>query len=230
MARWNAPGTVRTFGRIVSLLDFADQVTASGEFAKAHATWVWNGYDRGVHLTIAGQAGGTLSEQARRDLGVALRSVRDPNHRLSIDNYAKVFVEFHAGVGVDSAYDPDTVVAACREAALDALSFDKLRLGQAIHLSDLYRVLQDVPGVIFVDIDRLMYKKPAGMSVIGFLIFLYERRARFQGWFMPVPVQPHLRIFSARPSPAQPGVVLPAELAWVESPSVDLVITVKEVA
>src|SRR5690606_34495299 len=40
-ARSSAPNRVKTFGRIVSLQDFAALATASGLAAKAHATWVW---------------------------------------------------------------------------------------------------------------------------------------------------------------------------------------------
>jgi hypothetical protein len=36
------------------------------------------------------------------------------------------------------------------------------------------------------------------------------------------PVQVFLRIFSPRPRPGAPGVVLPAELAWVETPGQDI--------
>ena len=42
---------MRTFGRAVSLRDFEDLVTASGEVAKAQATWTWDGLGRAIHLT-----------------------------------------------------------------------------------------------------------------------------------------------------------------------------------
>ena len=221
-ARHNAPRTVRTFGRAVSLLDFEDLVTASGEVAKARATWVWDGLERAIHLTIAGQDGGTFSEQARRDLGDNLRTVRDPNHRLRIDNFTTVFVELHAGIAVDPAHEREVVAAAARQAVIDALDFDTMALGQAVHLSDLYRVLQEVPGVVFVDIDRLQFKRPSGMPGTVFLLYLLRRGAT------KMPVQHRLRIFPARPDPKQPGVVLPAELAALESPDEDLEITVRE--
>ena len=226
-ARENAPRTVRTFGRAVSLRDFEDLVTASGEVAKACATWVWDGLDRAIHLTIAGQQGAQLSEDARRQLGVQLRSARDPNHRLRIDNYRKIPIELRAGIAVDPDQDRDAVLAAAREAALAALSFDALRLGQAVHLSDLYRVLQDVPGVLFVDVDRLIFKRPAGMTNLGFLLFLFSRGVTFLPGLEPA-VQGHLRLFPARPDPAKPGHVLPAELATIESPTQDLIIEPRE--
>jgi hypothetical protein len=185
--------------------------------------------DRSIHLTIAGQAGATFSQQARRDLGTSLNLLRDPNHRLRIANYQKVYVEFRAGVAVDAAYDRETVLAAARQAVLGALSFDNLRLGQSIHLSDLYRVLQDVPGVVYVDVDRLMFKQPAWMPLLWFLLLLWMRGVEFLPGFVPAPVQGHLRIFPAQPAPFLPGVILAAELAAVESPSQDVIIDPREV-
>lgn len=222
-ARENAPRTVRTFGRAVSLRDFEDIVTESGEVAKAHATWVWDGLDRAVHLTIAGQDGGTFSADARRDMGLALDRARDPNHRMSIDNYTRVFVELEAGIAVDPDHDEDAVIAAAHDAVVAALSFERLRLGQSLHLSDVYRILQDVDGVVFVDIDKFQFKAPSGFTFLQFLIFLFRRGATL------APVQPHLRVFSARPDPTQPGHVLAAELAALDSPTQDVTIQSREV-
>lgn len=217
-ARDNAPRTVRTFGRAVSLLDFEDLVTVSGEVAKARATWVWDGLERLIHLTIAGQEGGIFSAEVLRDLGKALDRARDPNIRLRIDNYSEVFVQMKAGIGVHPDYDEETVLEAAHDAVEAALAFDALRLGQPLHLSDLYRVLQDVEGVVFADIDLFHFKPPTGLGFWALIVFLLRRGADLR------PVQGHLRIFPARPDPDQPGQVLPAELAAVESPSQDITI------
>ncbi len=221
-ARENAPRTVRTFGRAVSLQDFEDLVTASGEVAKAHATWVWDGLDQAIHLTIAGQDGGQFSEDARRDLGRNLDAARDPNHRLLIDNFSMVFVRLRAGIGIDSDHDPDVVLAAVNAAIVESLSFDQQRLGQSLHLSDFYRLIQDVEGVVYGDIDVLHFKQPTGMSNPQFLSYILARGATF------APVQNHVRVFSARPDPMQTGRVFPAELAALESPTQDVTISVRE--
>jgi hypothetical protein len=225
-ARTSAPRTVRTFGRIVSLRDFEDQATASGEVAKALATSIWDGLDRAIHLTVAGQQGATFSDQGRRNLGDQLKLVRDANHRLRIANYARVSIQLRAGIQVDARYSTDAVVADATARVLDFLSFDNLRLGQMIGLSDLYRVLQDTPGVVFADIDLLQFKRPPELSTLQYLLYLLGRGVEF-GPTGPKPVQGRLRIFLARPAPGQPGVVLPAELASVESPTQDVTIEVR---
>jgi hypothetical protein len=223
-ARDNAPRTVRTFGRAVSLLDFEDTVTASGEVAKALATFVWDGLDRAIHLTIAGQEGAAFSPTARRTLGTTLNGVRDPNHRLRIANYARVPITVRAGVAVEPTYDQDTVLAAAHAAIVDWLSFARLRLGQSLHLSDLFRVAQDVPGVRFVDVDHFLFKKPAGLPASLFPLYVALRGGALLPGGAPAPVQGHLRIFSARPHPSVRGAVLPAELAALESPSLDVLV------
>ena len=82
-ARANTPVTVRTFGRAVSLLDFGDLIRSFGEVAKTQTEWVWDGLDRAVHITVAGQAGGLFTAEDLRQIGAALASAREPDYRVS---------------------------------------------------------------------------------------------------------------------------------------------------
>ena len=220
-ARENAPRTVRTFGRAVSIRDFEDLARASGEVAKAHATWTWDGLDRLIHLTVAGQAGAELSGDARSALRAFLDQARDPHVRLLIDNFKSVPIELRASIGIDERYEADAVLAAAYAAAVNELSFDQQLLGQSLHLSDFYRVLQQVEGVVFVDINHFHFKPPQGASFFQILVFIFlilKRGATLD------PVQNHLRIFGARPDELSPGNVLPAELAVLSAPEQDVVI------
>lgn len=208
-ARENAPTTVRTFGRAVSLRDFEDLVRASGEVAKALATWVWNREARAVHLTIAAQGGQLFSPTDLARIHASLTAQRDPNHALFIDNYSEVPLVVTATVRVLSNYVASKVGAAARQALLSALSFDSLRFGQPVSLSDIYAVLQQVEGVSSVDIDQFQFKDQSAA-------FLAARGAT------SAPVQRTLRIFSARPNTMPMPPALPAELAFVESPADDI--------
>jgi hypothetical protein len=211
-ARRNAPGTVRTFGRAVSLRDFEVVARASGEVAKAHATWVWGGDARAVHLTVAGQLGATFSADALARFKAVLDAQRDINIPLRLDNYLRVPIVVTATLHVDERRVAEEVAAAARTQLLAALSFEALPFGGAVHLSDTYAVLQEVPGVLAVDVNRLHFKNqdPA---------FLDERGADTS------PVQGRLRVFPARPRQGTPPVVEPAELAWLEVPSQDVNLT-----
>jgi uncharacterized phage protein gp47/JayE len=214
--RRNAPRTVRTFGRAVALADFEDLITASGEVAKALAAWVWDGFAPAVHLTVAGQNGGTFADLT--SLGATLANARDPNHRLRLDNYSQVPIVLAANVWVDPARSQPDVTAAALQTVRAALSFDQLELGEALHLSQIYAVLQGVSGVIAADVTQFGFKNTAST-------FLAQRGVTFLPNGMPAPVQDFLRIFAALPDPNNPGQVLAAELAWVETPSQDVTIT-----
>jgi hypothetical protein len=208
-ARENAPTTVRTFGRAVSLRDFEDLARASGEVAKALATWVWNGEARAVHLTIAAQGGQLFSPTDLARIHASLNTQRDPNHALFLDNYSEVPVVVTATIRIESVYVASKVGEAARAALLAALSFDSLRFGQPISLSDVYAVLQQVEGVSSVDIDQFQFKDQSAA-------FLSARGATSAS------VQRTLRIFSARPNSVPTPPALPAELAIVETPVGDI--------
>jgi hypothetical protein len=208
-AREKAPTTVRTFGRAVSLRDFEDLALSSGEVAKALATWVWNGEAKAVHLTIGAQAGQPFSATDLTRIHASLNTQRDPNHALLLDNYVEVPIVVTATVRIDAAYVAGKVTNAARRALLEALSFDSLRFGQPVALSDIYAVLQGVAGVNSVDIDLFHFKDQSAA-------FLAARGAS------PAPVQRLLRIFSARHNSVPTPPALPAELATFERPAEDL--------
>jgi hypothetical protein len=211
-ARSNAPRTVRTFGRAVSLQDFEDLVTASGEVAKAQATWTWDGFGRAVHVTVAGQAGGTFLPEDLRRLGSSLTAARDPNHPLTLANYVPVDIVVRAAIGVDPDRKQSDVEAAARAALLGALAFDALELGRPLGLSDVYRILQEVPGVAYVDVNELGFKDPAEQAARG---------------LEAGPVQPRLQVFPARPDDVAPRGVRPSELVRVAVPTADVTLTPK---
>jgi len=223
-ARQNAPVSVRTFGRIVSLDDFSWLATASGEIAKAKATWVWRGLDRSVHLTVAAQGGGDLSVQAMGRLHAALTAARDPNHTLLVGNALRVPIRIKAKLVVLPAFVRDDVLAAARAALLAHFSFASTELGRPLHASQVITVLQATTGVDGVDLDALHFRDAPGWSPAE----LAARGAT------GAPDQKHLRIFTARPADqakADPvakalvdsGVeVVPAELATLADVDLDL--------
>jgi len=208
-ARQAAPGTVRTFGRAVSLRDFEDTALMAGEVAKATATWVWAGERRAIHLTIAAQGGATFSADGLKRIAATLLAERDPNHKLLIDNYAPVAVLVDASIIVDARYVTSEVLAAARAALLRDLSFDQRRFAQPVYLSEIFAVLQNVAGVVAVDVDTLDLKStnPAFRAAHG---------------IDPAVGQPQPRLLMLPARPAATGTVLPAELARVELPAQDV--------
>lgn len=214
-AREHAPSTVRTFGRAVSLTDVADLIRESGEVAKAQSVELWDGYDRAIHVTVAGQAAGVFTDDDLRRLGAALQSARDPGSRVLLDNFRPLPVVLRATVAVDDRHVRADVLAAVRAAVLDALSFDRAVLGTPLHLSDMYRVIQDVPGVRSSDIDELQAKRPADRQRPG---------ADRLPDGTPVPAQAHLQVERAQPHATVRGRIVPAELPVIETAARDVTI------
>ncbi len=78
-ARRNAPLTVLTLGRVVSLRDYEDFARAFPGIAKALATWTWDGQRQGVFVTVAGPDGAAVDEAGqtlRQSVGRAARRRR----------------------------------------------------------------------------------------------------------------------------------------------------------
>ncbi len=227
-ARENAPTTVRTFDRAVSLLDFEDLARSRSEVAKAKVTWVWSGVSRAVHLTIAGQDGGIFSSTALERIHAGLTSQRDPNRQLLVDNYKIIPILITATLNIDANYVAPKVADATRSALLEALSFESLEFAQSIHLSDVYAILQNVSGVVSADIDLFMFKQKADVTDADFDDFLNDRGIKSLSDGTPELVQNHLWIFPAQPTKvSNKPAVLSAEQAFIESPSQDIIIITK---
>ena len=76
-ARKNAPLTVLTLDRAVSLQDYEDFARTFAGVAKAQAVWVWDGRKRSVFLTVAGPDGADLDEDGAVDRQAQRRRCSD---------------------------------------------------------------------------------------------------------------------------------------------------------
>lgn len=231
-ARAAAPNSVKTFGRAVSLADFEAIATASGLAARAHVTWVWSELERAVHVTVAGPGGVKLSAASLSLLRQSLDAARDPNRPLMLANVVRIPIVISARLLRDPAYEADAVLEDARAKLLALFAFDAIPLGAAIFSSAIYAALQSARGVVAADIDVFQLKHFADLTAV-------ERAVRAVD---AAPLQPHIRIFPARPTPplalidrfakagfeGAPPPVLAAEQAFIEEPSADLVLTAVE--
>jgi hypothetical protein len=156
--RDNAPASVRTLGRIVSLQDFADGALESSLVAKADAEVVWTGVEESVRLTIAGPDGAHLADTARADLLADLDARRDPNRHLDLIDYTAIPLIVDVAI---VAYDPkrlaEDVEAAVQSALLALFAFDNRDFGEPVHASDVLAAAQSAAGVVGIDLNRLQY-------------------------------------------------------------------------
>ncbi len=154
-ARANAPLSVMTLDRIVTLRDYEDFARAFGGIAKAAAVWSWNGTSRVIALTVAGVAGDVPAQRDIDNLRGAIAKASDQAIALTILPYRPATFRLSAKLRTDPAFVPDVVKAAVVAALADAFSFDRRTLGQPVYKSEVIAVMQAVPGVDWIDLDTL---------------------------------------------------------------------------
>ena len=156
-ARDNAPRTVVTFDRVVSLTDFEDFARAFAGVAKAQATWAWDGEARLAFITVAGVDGTALPDGSvtHVDLTSAIARAGDPYRLFRVRSYEPVTFEVVAGVFLKPGYEWDRVRAAAETAIREAFGFGSRSLAQSVTNSEVVAVIQNTEGVMAVDLDAL---------------------------------------------------------------------------
>ncbi|MEL6853769.1 MAG: putative baseplate assembly protein [Cyanobacteria bacterium J06607_13] len=154
-ARQNAPLTVLTLDRVVSLKDYEDFARNFGGIAKALATWTWMGQQRGVFVTVAGPEGAAIEAELINNLMGQFRQSGDPHVPLQVKTYRKALFRLKGGIKVNADFQAEQVLTAAKQALKAAFSFESRAFGQGVALSEVLAVMQAVPGVVHVDLDRL---------------------------------------------------------------------------
>jgi hypothetical protein len=158
-ARASIPLGVRTLGRAVSLLDYADYARAFSGVVKAHAVVLPLRAGRTIVVTVAFEGGDRLD-----DLRTSLRTHGDPHVDVVVLAGTTKTFRLALKVAVDPAYDADTVLAAVEAALRDAYAFDARDFGEPVYHSGIDAAAHAVPGVLAVDVDRLYTGTSAGLS------------------------------------------------------------------
>ena len=153
----NAPRTVLTLDRIVSLRDHEDFAAAFAGIGKAAATSTWDGVVRGVVLTVAGIGGAAVgaTDPLMADLTAAVQAAGNPRVPLVIRPAEIGRFTLEASLVLGPAFVADAVVEAARVALLDHFSFARRGFGQIVSLGEVDQVLHAVRGVVGVLVTRL---------------------------------------------------------------------------
>jgi hypothetical protein len=156
-ARDNAPLTVKTLDRAVSLQDYADFARSFGGIHKAQATRFVDSYGPGVFVTVAGTDGAIIEEGGElfKGLKASFKKSGDPHVRFLIKSYRPAYFEVSAKIKVHSDYIEAKVVADAEAALRSAFSFQGRELEQPLMWSEVISAVQDVPGVVAVDLNSL---------------------------------------------------------------------------
>jgi predicted phage baseplate assembly protein len=154
-AQQNAPLTVLTLERVVSLEDYENFSRSYAGIAKALATWTWDGRTRGVFLTLAAPLGAAVSSSLITDLITAIHAAGDPFVPVRAVSYQKALFRIAGKIKVDPDYEEEKVLAAADNTLRDTFCFAKRQFGQPVNLSEVIALVQVVAGVVAVDIDSL---------------------------------------------------------------------------
>jgi hypothetical protein len=162
---------VLTLGRVVSLRDYEDFARTFAGLDKAHAVWTWAAGARGVYVTVAGADGAEVPEGSdlQTKLVGALLSAGAPGVHVTVGSYHQAYFRLAATVRVDPAYIEEKVAAAVESALRARFSFEARAFGQPVALSEVVAVMQNVEGVVAVNVQRL-HRDGAGGRLLNTVV------------------------------------------------------------
>jgi predicted phage baseplate assembly protein len=147
--RENAPASVLTLDRAVSLRDFAHLATRQSSVWQAAAFLLPEtvGRHATVEVVVVPAGGGELG-----GVGTALRSFLEthalPGVRVVVSPFTPGSFDLEVTLRVDSAaFDPAQVESDVRESLLATFSLERRGLGQDLFLSEVFQVVESVKGV-----------------------------------------------------------------------------------
>lgn len=153
-ARLNAPRTVLTLNRVVSLQDYEDFARDFPGVDKAHAIWIWSGQTRGVMLTLLGPGGVAIgpSGQPVEPLRTALARQGIARVPVSVVTRPPSLLSISGRVRVDAERATSKVESEVKAALRANFSFAAREFGQGVARSEVVATIQNVAGVAFVEI------------------------------------------------------------------------------
>jgi hypothetical protein len=164
--RANAPLSVLTLGRAVSIADYQNFANSFAGIGKASALWIPNGTYRGVFLTVASASGAALpsTSQTLTNLVTALQQHGNPNVAIYSASFLETTFGLQANILYDPAYSQPAVEAAVMTLLATTYSFANRTFGQGVTFDEIAALIQGVAGVIAVNVTSLsvVATSPAG--------------------------------------------------------------------
>lgn len=158
-AKKNAPRSVLSLDRVVSLQDFEDYSRSFAGIEKAKATWSWKNQKRCIFITISGANGQVISKSdtVYKNLAQSLKNSGGIVKPVEIESYRPKYFTLEAKIKIDSRYNPETVLIDVEKNLRKEFSFEKREFGQDVTKSETLAIMHKVVGVIAIDLDYLYY-------------------------------------------------------------------------
>jgi hypothetical protein len=154
-ARQNAPLTVLTMDRLVSLTDYENFARAFRGIGKAHAIWIWDGQKRIVYLTITSEKGTTVAPDLYMKLVEAINNFKDPVTRFKIGYPELKTFRVIAEILISDGFAFEKVKLKVEETLKNKFSFEARQFGQPVRISEVVSIIQNVEGVEAAKIEYL---------------------------------------------------------------------------
>jgi hypothetical protein len=221
-ARTNAPQTVLTLDRIVSLQDFTDFANAFAGVGKAQAAALREGEQLLIHLTIADASGDPVasSDALFINLRDAIDAARDPSVTVELASFTPLTFRLKATVQYDSRFLEADVRVALEDALRTAFAFPQREFGQPVTAAEIMEVIHGVAGAIAVDLDELAYvvgpKTTVSKKTAGLLGAILKKKGLIQSGATGAALLP------AHAARRVDGKLLPAELLLLDAGGIEL--------
>ncbi len=156
-ARRNVPLAIMALDRLVSVQDYEDFARTFAGISKASSIKLTDGRRELIHLTIAGLDDMPIIEDSDlyRGLCLALRKYGALQQPFRVEARELMLLVIVANLHLHPDYQWESVEPKVRAALLYAFSFENRQLGQDVLLSEVIGIIQQIPGVVYVDIDVL---------------------------------------------------------------------------
>lgn len=174
--RENAPATLLSLERAVSLADFSHLATSQSSIwqARAYRKLLHNGKTELVSVVVL-TAGGIESSQVNESLGQFLQKHAMPGVKVLVENCIKRRFDLSITIRVISdAYVFSHVADAVTLAVSDYFSLKNRKLAEPLYLSEVYKVIEAVQGVensicVINNDESLQVFKPDNESTVIYL-------------------------------------------------------------
>jgi predicted phage baseplate assembly protein len=199
-ARANAPLTVLTLDRVVSVRDHEDFARAFIGIGKAQAAALWVRTSLLVHLTVATADGSAVDATTVGSLRDAITAFGGDADRLRIDSPQPQLFRVAAALLTDPARVRSDVEDAVRATLRSALAAERRSFGRPVTAAAVVTTIQAVPGVVAAVLTalHLVGEETAVHEV------LFARDARLD------------------PAPQEPDRILPAQLLLLDADDIGL--------
>jgi predicted phage baseplate assembly protein len=184
--RDNTPRAIRTLDRVVSVRDYADFAASFAGVGRAAAARLSDGSRPVMVVTVAGIDDAPLDETSElvTSLGAALRENGETSEPIRVMIRERLVLGVAARVRILPDRQWRVVSDAVRAALRAAFGFGRRDFGQDVTSSEVIAVMQGVPGVDCVDVDKFgaVARPEDGLgSITGVTDRLRVERARRAG-------------------------------------------------